>query len=65
MQSTLEFAFYVNRNGWRSRKDFIVHWEGAPTGFGRWLHTTGLDVLTEHATQHFITLTFSPLSPRL
>ncbi|KZT27934.1 CNH-domain-containing protein [Neolentinus lepideus HHB14362 ss-1] len=28
-----EFAFYVNKNGWRSRKNFMVHWEGVPTGF--------------------------------
>ncbi|KAH7914608.1 CNH domain-containing protein [Hygrophoropsis aurantiaca] len=29
-----DFAFYVNKNGWRSRQDFMVHWEGSPTGFG-------------------------------
>src|ERR1700723_887533 len=29
-----DFAFYVNKTGWRSRKDFMVHWEGSPTGFG-------------------------------
>ncbi|KAF9818250.1 hypothetical protein IEO21_02878 [Rhodonia placenta] len=28
-----EFAFYVNRTGWRSRKDFMVYWEGYPTAF--------------------------------
>ncbi|KAI0642272.1 CNH-domain-containing protein [Trametes meyenii] len=28
-----EFAFYVNKAGWRSRKDFMVYWEGSPTGF--------------------------------
>ncbi|EIW79346.1 RhoGEF Rgf2 [Coniophora puteana RWD-64-598 SS2] len=28
-----EFAFYVNKNGWRSRPDFTVHWEGIPSGF--------------------------------
>ncbi|PCH36385.1 CNH-domain-containing protein [Wolfiporia cocos MD-104 SS10] len=28
-----EFAFYVNKVGWRSRKDFMVFWEGYPTGF--------------------------------
>jgi hypothetical protein len=32
--SLAEFAFYVNKNGWRSRKEFMVHWEGSPTGFG-------------------------------
>jgi hypothetical protein len=34
-----EFAFYVNKTGWRSRKEFMVYWEGSPTGFGeseRW-----------------------------
>jgi hypothetical protein len=28
-----EFAFYVNKNGQRSRKDFIIYWEGIPSGF--------------------------------
>ncbi|KAJ3890723.1 CNH domain-containing protein [Lentinula edodes] len=28
-----EFAFYVNKNGRRSRKEFMVFWEGIPTGF--------------------------------
>ncbi|KAI5834142.1 CNH-domain-containing protein [Schizophyllum commune Tattone D] len=28
-----EFAFYVNKTGRRSRKDFMVYWEGNPTGF--------------------------------
>ncbi|KAJ6620583.1 CNH domain-containing protein [Mycena sp. CBHHK59/15] len=28
-----EFAFYVNKTGRRSRKEFIVFWEGTPTGF--------------------------------
>jgi len=28
-----EFAFYVNKNGRKSRKEFMVHWEGTPTGF--------------------------------
>lgn len=31
----LEFAFYVNKSGRRSRKEFLVHWEGMPTGFGK------------------------------
>lgn len=29
-----EFAFYVNKNGRRSRLNFMVQWEGQPTGFG-------------------------------
>jgi len=28
-----EFAFYVNKSGWRARKNFMVHWEGTPTAF--------------------------------
>lgn len=28
-----EFAFYVNKNGWRARGNWIVHWEGNPTSF--------------------------------
>ncbi|KAH7924273.1 CNH-domain-containing protein [Leucogyrophana mollusca] len=28
-----EFAFYVDKNGCRSRQDFMVHWKGSPTGF--------------------------------
>ncbi|KAH9072338.1 CNH-domain-containing protein [Lactarius deliciosus] len=28
-----EFAFYINRGGRRSRKHFLVSWEGAPTSF--------------------------------
>ncbi|KAJ7180957.1 CNH-domain-containing protein [Mycena filopes] len=30
---TQEFAFYVNKTGRRSRKEFMVFWEGTPTGF--------------------------------
>lgn len=33
--NSIEFAFYVNKTGWRSRKEFMVHWEGSPTGFGK------------------------------
>lgn len=28
-----EFAFYVNKNGWRARRNWIVNWEGNPTAF--------------------------------
>ncbi|CCO29198.1 Rho1 guanine nucleotide exchange factor 1 [Rhizoctonia solani AG-1 IB] len=28
-----EFAFYVNKSGWRSKKDVVIYWEGSPTGF--------------------------------
>lgn len=30
-----EFAFYVNKTGWLSRKEFRIHWQGSPTGFGK------------------------------
>lgn len=29
-----DFAFYINKNGWRSRPGWIIHWEGTPTSFG-------------------------------
>ena len=29
-----EFAFYVNKNGWRARSNWLVQWEGHPTSFG-------------------------------
>lgn len=28
-----EFAFYVNKNGWRSKGNWIINWEGNPTSF--------------------------------
>ncbi|CAO1617455.1 unnamed protein product [Parajaminaea phylloscopi] len=28
-----EFAFYVNRNGWRAKGNWIIHWEGNPVSF--------------------------------
>ncbi|KDN52318.1 CNH-domain-containing protein [Tilletiaria anomala UBC 951] len=28
-----EFAFYVNKIGWRSKGNWIIHWEGHPTAF--------------------------------
>ena len=34
-----EFAFYVNKTGWLSRKEFMIRWQGSPTGFGK-LHQT-------------------------
>jgi hypothetical protein len=30
-----EFAFYVNKNGWRARPKWAIIWEGVPTAFGR------------------------------
>lgn len=31
---TTEFAFYVNKNGWRARPRWAIVWEGMPTAFG-------------------------------
>ncbi|PAV20204.1 CNH-domain-containing [Pyrrhoderma noxium] len=28
-----EFAFYVNKSGWRARPNFMIHWEGHPRSF--------------------------------
>ncbi|KAL8738707.1 MAG: hypothetical protein Q9181_000529 [Wetmoreana brouardii] len=28
-----DFSFFVNRNGWRARPDWIINWEGRPTNF--------------------------------
>jgi hypothetical protein len=28
-----EFSFFVNRNGWRARPEWIILWEGSPQSF--------------------------------
>ncbi|KAL8718865.1 MAG: hypothetical protein Q9225_004055 [Loekoesia sp. 1 TL-2023] len=28
-----DFSFFVNRNGWRARSDWIINWEGRPNNF--------------------------------
>lgn len=28
-----EFAFYVNKNGWRTKGSWVIYWEGNPTAF--------------------------------
>ncbi len=30
-----EFAFYVNKTGWRARPKWGIQWEGYPTSFGK------------------------------
>ncbi|KAG6821216.1 hypothetical protein H0H93_004038 [Arthromyces matolae] len=47
-----EFAFYVNKNGRQSRKDFMVYWEGNPTGFGelrKFITVIVYKLLTKHS----------------
>ncbi|ODV98603.1 hypothetical protein PACTADRAFT_48324 [Pachysolen tannophilus NRRL Y-2460] len=31
-----DFSFYVNGNGWRSRPQFLINWEGLPQDFAIW-----------------------------
>ncbi|KAL9596278.1 MAG: hypothetical protein Q9219_005908 [cf. Caloplaca sp. 3 TL-2023] len=28
-----DFSFFVNRNGWRARSDWVINWEGRPSSF--------------------------------
>ena len=28
-----DFSFFVNRNGWRARPDWLINWEGRPQSF--------------------------------
>lgn len=28
-----DFSFFVNRNGWRSKPEWMIHWEGLPQNF--------------------------------
>ncbi|KAG8731553.1 RHO1 GDP-GTP exchange protein 2, partial [Ceratobasidium sp. 423] len=28
-----DFAFYVNKDGWWSKEDVVIHWEGTPSAF--------------------------------
>lgn len=28
-----DYSFFVNRNGWRARPDWIIEWEGTPQAF--------------------------------
>ena len=36
---SIELAFYINRHGRRSWKNFLVQWEVAPTSFGEFSPT--------------------------
>lgn len=31
-----DFSFYINKNGWRTRSDFMINWEGIPQAFALW-----------------------------
>lgn len=45
-----EFAFYVNKNGWRSRPKWAIVWEGVPTSFGKVLSYSAVaDELTKNS----------------
>ncbi|CAG8738450.1 10896_t:CDS:2, partial [Dentiscutata erythropus] len=30
----VQFAFFITKEGWQSRLDFLITWEGTPTSFG-------------------------------
>jgi hypothetical protein len=63
VDSRPDFAFYVNKNGWRSRKDFMVHWEGSPTGFGESIidsTSEGVTLMTLVALHYPYVLAFEP-----
>ena len=58
-----EFAFYVNKTGWRSRKDFMIYWEGSPTGFGTFcvrVFASGLPNSNTTALHYPYILAFEP-----
>lgn len=38
-----EFAFYVNKTGWRARPRWAIQWEGFPTAFGEFYATQSVD----------------------
>lgn len=31
-----DFSFYINKNGWRTKSEWLVNWEGIPTNFALW-----------------------------
>ena len=39
-----EFAFFVNKNGWRAKHEWMVSWEGLPQGCGSTISQNLTDV---------------------
>lgn len=31
-----DFSFFINKNGWRTRSDWMINWEGIPQSFALW-----------------------------
>jgi hypothetical protein len=61
-----EFAFYVNKTGWRARPRWAIQWEGVPTSFGRRSHVRSSHLsLTGILPQLYIIHTSWPLSQPL
>jgi hypothetical protein len=58
-----EFAFYVNKNGWRARSNWLVQWEGHPTAFGRSGNSTSVKL--SRAECHYISQLFTILTSLL
>jgi hypothetical protein len=55
-----EFAFYVNKNGWRTKANWLVQWEGRPTHFGTVLRNRVDLVNLSAALHHPFVLAFEP-----
>ena len=57
-----EFAFYVNKNGWRAKSNWIIQWEGMPTTFGSsYSLPPAFRFLTLHTALHYpYVLAFEP-----
>lgn len=51
-----DFAFYVNKNGWRARSNWLIQWEGHPTAFGVSPSTKMALAWADSSVQPFITL---------
>ena len=52
-----EFAFFVNKNGWRAKNDWMVTWEGTPTACGESLFSQFTD---DAAVQYPYLFAFEP-----
>jgi RHO1 GDP-GTP exchange protein 1/2 len=50
-----EFAFFVNKNGWRAKNDWMVSWEGMPTACGNYIR-----IMANVAVQYPYLFAFEP-----
>lgn len=59
-----EFAFYVNKNGWRAKSNWIIQWEGFPTSFGELRHRHRRNRTAAHTDMPFLSLRSAALPLR-